>query len=178
MPEYVFSEVPEDWDEETEVLVEPLPNMQVIKDLIVDMDAFWEFYGKAHPYFTRAWNDQPPESIQDPANARFVEHLIYCILCGICWVCPVNAKNPNYFGPAALAKAYRFMSDDRNTDDSRQNILNTVTNGNAVPSCEKFFVCNRVCPKGVNPGTAIQDIRKDYGVGGTKKSSEEYITDE
>ncbi|HMF31829.1 MAG TPA: succinate dehydrogenase/fumarate reductase iron-sulfur subunit [Candidatus Lokiarchaeia archaeon] len=162
VPEYVFGDVPDDWDKENEILVEPLPNMQVLKDLVVDMGPFWKFYRATHPFFTRAWNDQPPESEQEPTNAQSVEHLIYCILCGICWACPVNAKNPEYFGPAALAKAYRFLSDTRNTEDSRQSILESVSQEDAVPACEKHFVCNRVCPKGVNPGTAIQDIRK-YG---------------
>jgi succinate dehydrogenase / fumarate reductase iron-sulfur subunit len=164
IPEYTFGDVPEDWDRENEILVEPLPNMRIVKDLVVDMGPFWRFYREARPYFTRAWNDQPPESEQSFDDARSVEHLIYCILCGICWACPVNSKNPEYFGPAALAKGYRFLSDTRNTEDSRQSILESISQENGAPACEKYFVCNRVCPKLVNPGTAIQDIRKGYGV--------------
>ncbi len=163
IPEYIFGQVI-DWDPKTEILIEPLPNMRIIKDLIVDMTPFWKFYQEVQPYFTRAWNDKPPESTQRPEDARSIEHLIYCILCGVCWACPVNAKNEKYYGPAALAKANRFLTDTRSSKDDVHSVLATVLPPNAVPACEKYFVCNRVCPKGVLPGTAIQDIRKKYAV--------------
>ncbi len=163
IPEYIFGPVP-NWDPKTEILIEPLPNMRIIKDLIVDMTAFWKFYRETQPYFTRRWNDVVPESTQKPQDAQSIEHLIYCILCGVCWACPVNAKNSDYYGPAALAKGNRFLTDTRTSKDSEQGILASMLRPNAVEACEKFFVCNRVCPKGVLPGTAIQDIRKKYGL--------------
>ncbi|PWI48480.1 succinate dehydrogenase iron-sulfur subunit [Candidatus Heimdallarchaeota archaeon B3_Heim] len=162
LPELTFGEVPSDWNEETEILIEPLPNMNVIKDLVVEMEPFWKFYEEVQPYFAREYNDVQPESLQAPEDARSIEHLVYCILCGICWTCPVNATDPHYLGPTALAKAYRFIADTRVDEKHRRSIVERVSKSNAVPACEKHFVCNRVCPKGVKPGTAIGNIRKQH----------------
>lgn len=161
LPEFNFGNV-SSWDKENEILVEPLPNMEILKDLVVNMEPFWKFYREVEPYFTRKWNDIAPESTQSPSQMKTIERLVYCILCGLCWACPVNKKNPNYLGPAQLAKADRFVRDSR-LDDQKQNlILSRVLQSDAVPACEKFFVCNRVCPKGVLPGTAIKDIRDNW----------------
>ena len=159
VPELIFGDLP-DWNPEKEILVEPLPNMEVIKDLIVDMERFWNFYGKIKPYFTRDWKDEQPESQQAPNEIKEIEHLVYCILCGLCWACPVEARNKNYLGPAQLAKADRFIADTRLSEEHRDEMLKRVAKEDGVPACEKIFACNAVCPKGVQPGTAIQKIRK------------------
>ncbi|MFX1252489.1 MAG: succinate dehydrogenase/fumarate reductase iron-sulfur subunit [Promethearchaeota archaeon] len=158
LPELVFGEI-SNWDKDTEILIEPLPNMKVLNDLVVDMDPFWEFYREVKPYFIREWKNVAPESLQSPKEAKSIEHLIYCILCGVCWTCPVSKKNKNYLGPAALAKGYRFIADTRISTAHRKNILERVKLEDGVPSCEKIFACNRVCPKGVRPGTAIKLTR-------------------
>ncbi len=159
LPEYVFGDI-SDWDKENEILIEPLPNMEVIKDLVVDMEPFWAFYREVEPYFTREWNDVAPESQQSPSQMKTIERYVYCILCGLCWACPVNKKDPNYLGPAQLAKANRFVRDSRTSDQRKETIFSRVMEKDGVPSCEKFFVCNRVCPKGVMPGTAINELRE------------------
>ena len=161
LPEVTFGDVPE-WDRENEILIEPLPNMKVIKDLVVDMEPFWNFYREVEPYFTKEWNDTTPESTQSSNDMKSIESLVYCILCGICWMCPVNAKNPKYLGPAQLAKSDRFIRDSRIDSETQNNFLSRVLQNDAVPACEKHFVCNRVCPKGVMPGTAIKDIRDNW----------------
>ncbi len=161
LPEFKFSDHPE-WDPETEILIEPLPNMSVLKDLVVDMEPFWKFYREIEPYFARKWNDVAPESLQSTGQMKTIERLVYCILCGLCWACPVSKENPNYLGPAQLAKADRFIRDSRISDDRQESILSRVLQDDAVPACEKFFVCNRVCPKRVMPGTAIKDIRNNW----------------
>lgn len=161
LPEFHFGDH-SGWDEENEILIEPLPNMRIIKDLIVDMEPFWNFYRKVEPYFTREWKDTAPESHQSHEAAKSIEHLINCIACGLCWACPVNAKNAEYYGPMALAKADRFVADNRLSEKHREEILSKIWQENAVPACEKLFVCNRVCPKGVQPGTAINDIRQKW----------------
>jgi len=161
LPEVVFGDT-SDWDQDNEILIEPLPNMTVIKDLVVDMEPFWKFYQEVEPYFTKDWNDIAPESTQSPNDMKTIERLVYCILCGICWMCPVNAKNPEYLGPAQLAKSDRFIRDSRINSQKQERVLSRVLQDDAVPACEKFFVCNRVCPKGVMPGTAIKDIRDNW----------------
>ncbi len=161
LPEFNFGDH-SDWNKDNEILIEPLPNMTVLKDLVVDMEPFWEFYREVEPYFTREWNDNAPESSQSPVQMKTIERLVYCILCGLCWACPVSKQNLNYLGPAQLAKANRFIRDSRISNNMQKSVLSRVLKDNAVPACEKFFVCNRVCPKGVMPGTAIKDIRDNW----------------
>jgi succinate dehydrogenase / fumarate reductase iron-sulfur subunit len=161
LPEFSFGKHP-DWDKETEVLIEPLPNMKVLKDLVVDMTPFWKFYRDVEPFFNREWKDEAPESTQSPFQMKKIERLVYCILCGLCWACPVSNKNPNYLGPAQLAKAERFISDSRVSKEKRGTIVSHIMKDDAVPACEKYFICNRVCPKGVMPGTAIKNLRHEW----------------
>ena len=161
LPELVFADLP-DWDEQNEILIEPLPNMKVEVDLVVDMKPFWGFYTEVQPYFVREWNDIAPESTQDAKDAKSIEHLLYCILCGLCWSCPVNASNDEYLGPSALAKGYRFIADTRLSEEHREEIVERVWKDDGVPSCDQYFVCNRVCPRGVRPGTAIKHIRDKW----------------
>jgi len=161
LPEFKFGDH-SDWDPENEILIEPLPNMTVLKDLVVDMGPFWKFYREIEPFFERELNDIAPETTQSPSQMKKIERLVYCILCGLCWSCPVNNKNPNYLGPAQLAKAERFISDSRISKEKQNIIVSNVQKEDGVPACEKYFVCNRVCPKGVMPGTAIKDIRDNW----------------
>ena len=161
LPEVVFGDT-SDWDQENEILIEPLPNMKVSKDLVVDMEPFWKFYREVEPYFTNDWNDVVPETTQSPKEMKTIERLVYCILCGICWMCPVNARNIDYLGPAQLAKSDRFIRDSRVDSIKQERVVSRVLKDDAVPACEKLFVCNRVCPKGVMPGTAIKDIRDNW----------------
>jgi succinate dehydrogenase / fumarate reductase iron-sulfur subunit len=161
LPEFNFGDLP-NWDQETEILVEPLPNMKILKDLVVDMKPFWKFYREVKPFFKRDWKDNTPESTQSPPQMRKIEHLVYCILCGLCWACPVSKKNPNYLGPAQLAKAKRFISDSRLSEGKKKSMIIRIQKEDAVPACEKYFVCNRVCPKGVMPGTAIKKLRDEW----------------
>jgi len=160
VPDLVFGDVP-NWDKENEILIEPLPNMEIIKDLVVDMAPFWQFYREVKPFFDKEWKDVAPETQQSPKEIKEIERLIYCILCAACvGACPVNAKNKEYLGPAALAKSYRFLADSRSTKEHREEIEKRIVLQDGVPACEKVFACNAVCPKGVKPGTAIALIRK------------------
>lgn len=161
LPEFNFGDQ-SNWNKDNEILIEPLPNMRVLKDLVVDMDPFWQFYREVEPYFTREWNDNTPETSQSPTQMKTIERLVYCILCGLCWACPVSKQNLNYLGPAQLAKANRFIRDSRISNNMQKSVLSRVLKDDAVPACEKFFVCNRVCPKGIMPGTAIKDIRDNW----------------
>jgi len=161
LPEFRFGDHP-DWNQESEILIEPLPNMTILKDLVVDMTPFWDFYKEIEPFFNRDWNDKAPESPQSPSQMKKIERLVYCILCGLCWACPVSNKNPKYLGPAQLAKAERFISDSRVSKEKQETIVSRIIKDDAVPACEKYFVCNQVCPKGVMPGTAIKNLRYEW----------------
>jgi succinate dehydrogenase / fumarate reductase iron-sulfur subunit len=148
------------WDSSSEILVEPMPHLPVIRDLIVDMDHFFACYRLTDPVF-RPFEPLPEK--EQPMTQEEVESLeIYtaCILCGACFAaCPVDGKNPEYWGPAALAKLYRFHIDPRDAGgDSRLDIAD-------IPegwwSCEFHGNCHRVCPKGVPPNMAIGKAERE-----------------
>ena len=141
------------WKREEEVLVEPLPHLPVIKDLIVDMDIFFRKYRFIEPIFRPPADTPERERAIDPAAVKKLEVYTNCILCAACsGGCPVEGKNPRYLGPAALAKLYRFYIDPREAQVPR---LGRADIPNGWWACEFFGNCTRVCPKGVPPRIAI-----------------------
>jgi succinate dehydrogenase / fumarate reductase iron-sulfur subunit len=157
------------WDSAAEIMIEPLPYMPVIRDLVVDMDHFFACYRKTNPVLTPA---EPLPEREQPMSQEEVEALeIYaaCILCGACFAaCPVNGKNPNYWGPAALAKLFRFHIDPRDRGGVSRLTIADVPEG--WWACEFHGNCHRVCPKDVPPNVAIgkaerelQDMRESKG---------------
>lgn len=156
---YPATEVKEPWNPSEEALVEPLPHLPIIKDLIVDMDKFFQFYRATQPVFKPA--DVPPakERRMHPSAVKELEKFTNCVLCAACFgACPVDGKNPGYFGPAALAKLYRFHIDPRESQDDSRLLL--VNNASGWWGCEFHGNCFRVCPKGVPPNFAIAHARQ------------------
>lgn len=142
------------WNPKEEVLVEPLPHLPVIRDLIVDMGAFFQYYRFIEPVFRPSDANPEKERVMDPAAVKKLEAYTNCILCAACHgACPVVGQNPRYLGPAALAKLYRFHIDPREADANSTLKRADVPNG--WWACELYGNCNRVCPKGVPPRTAI-----------------------
>ncbi|HYA32882.1 MAG TPA: succinate dehydrogenase/fumarate reductase iron-sulfur subunit [Candidatus Bathyarchaeia archaeon] len=143
------------WNPQEAVLVEPLPHLPVIRDLIVDMRPFFSFYRYVEPVF-RPQNANPEEErLMDPAAVRTLELYTNCILCAACHgACPVSGQNPQYLGPAALAKLYRFHIDPRE-DGRGVAILRRADVQDGWWGCEMYGNCTIVCPKGVPPRTAI-----------------------
>ncbi|MFZ1022369.1 MAG: succinate dehydrogenase/fumarate reductase iron-sulfur subunit [Halobacteriota archaeon] len=143
------------WDPEEEVLVEPLPHLPVIRDLIVDMGIFFQYYRFIAPVFRPSDPDPEKERIMDPAAVKKLETYTNCVLCAACHAaCPVVGQNPEYLGPAALAKLYRFHVDPRDVDGD--STLKRADIPNGWWACDLYGNCNRVCPKGVPPRTAIE----------------------
>jgi succinate dehydrogenase / fumarate reductase iron-sulfur subunit len=147
------------WNPTEEVLVEPLPNLPKIKDLVVDMDRFFEYYRKIEPVFKPSDVDPQKERLMKPEIVKDIEHYTNCILCASCFgACPVDDKNSSYLGPAALAKLYRFYLDPREGNNiSRLELANT---SDGWWACEFHTNCRMVCPKGVPPNLAIGKARK------------------
>jgi succinate dehydrogenase / fumarate reductase iron-sulfur subunit len=164
---YPAIEENEPFDTKNEVLIEPLPHLPVVKDLIVNMDSFFKFYRKIDPIFKPP--DDPPEKerLMEISNVTELEKFTNCILCAACvGSCPVNSKNEDYLGPAALAKLYRFHIDPRESeDDSRLQLANYPAGWWA---CEFHANCMRVCPKGVPPNFAIGQARAQLQKMGVK----------
>ncbi len=143
------------WNPEEEVLVEPLPHLPVIRDLVVDMDLFFQYYRFIEPVFRPAVPAPLKERLMDPAAVKELEVYTNCILCGACHGgCPVVGENPEYLGPAALAKLYRFHIDPREAEGTFR--LKTADIPHGWWACESYGDCFRVCPKGVPPIIAIR----------------------
>jgi succinate dehydrogenase / fumarate reductase iron-sulfur subunit len=148
------------WDPATELLVEPLPHLPVIRDLVVDMRRFFEFYLLTEPVFRPADPAPEKERLMSPSDVRALETYTTCILCAACFgACPVNGRNPEYWGPAALAKLYRFHIDPRETRDGSRLLLADRPSG--WWACEFHGNCARVCPKHVPPDIAIGKARQE-----------------
>ena len=101
-----------------DLFLEPLPNLPIEKDLVVDMTRFWERWARIKPYLIR--HDALPEKerLQTPAERDQIEQYINCMLCACCYsACPLAQRNPDYMGPAALAALARFENDSRDQRD-------------------------------------------------------------
>jgi succinate dehydrogenase / fumarate reductase iron-sulfur subunit len=149
----------EAWDPAVEVIVEPLPHLRVIKDLVVDMEKFFDFYRAVEPALKPGGPLPEREYVVERDAVRELEKYTNCILCGACvGSCPVNSKRDAYMGPAALAKLYRFHLDTREVDDDSRLLQANTASG--WWGCEFHANCMRVCPKGVPPNLAIGSARR------------------
>jgi len=146
-----------DWDWANEILIEPLPNLPVTKDLVVDQTKFFEAYRKIKPWFEPNESETAFSKVM-PDQAERIDRYLNCILCAACFgACPVCDKDPDYLGPAALAVSERFLADVRIPDKEKR--LELVADKEAAPACEFIYNCVKVCPKGVAPALAIRSIR-------------------
>ncbi len=135
-----------------ELIIEPQNIKRAIKDLIIDKADFWSKYDAVEPYLIAEIEECPTsENIVSAHSAEKIDEADYCIQCGSCYyACPAALYNENFLGPAALAKTYRFTSDERDSAKaSRLTAVNEI--GKGVWDCVKCFECAQVCPKGVNP---------------------------
>lgn len=141
------------------IVVEPLPNLEIQKDLVVDMDPFWEALNRVEPYL-RSAGEIPPQGyrIEEEKMDKIIQ-FINCILCGCCYsACPVAHRDERYMGPAALAKLNRFVNDPR--DKRNFSTLSKVDSPGGVWGCDTVFKCNEVCPREVRPADGIEALRR------------------
>ncbi|MBD3619093.1 MAG: succinate dehydrogenase iron-sulfur subunit [Chromatiales bacterium] len=142
------------------VEVRPFPGMPVVRDLVVDMENFYQQYRSTKPYLIA--DDPMPEveRMQTPAERAELDGLYECILCGCCSAsCPSYWWNPEKFlGPAALLQAARFIKDSR--DQATNERLDQLDDAFKLYRCHSIMSCQQVCPKGLNPTKAIGDIKK------------------
>ncbi|RLI56324.1 MAG: succinate dehydrogenase/fumarate reductase iron-sulfur subunit [Candidatus Thorarchaeota archaeon] len=147
---------PTGWNPEKEILVEPLPNLPIEKDLIVDMSRFYDALEKLKLWVDPVEGDEP--RTQSPDDRRKIERYVNCIMCAICYgSCPVNAEREEYVGPAALAKTWRFYEDSRTDDPER--FVRAARSAEGAPLCDLIMNCVKACPKGVAPGGAIRKMK-------------------
>ncbi|OAI48895.1 succinate dehydrogenase iron-sulfur subunit [Gammaproteobacteria bacterium SCGC AG-212-F23] len=141
------------------VIIRPLPGLPVVRDLVVDMTQFYQQYEKVEPYLQ---NNQPvpaKERLQSPEERAKLDGLYECILCGCCsTACPSYWWNPDKFvGPAGLLQSYRFIADSRDTATNER--LADLADPFSVFRCRGIMNCTDVCPKGLNPTKAINNIK-------------------
>jgi succinate dehydrogenase / fumarate reductase iron-sulfur subunit len=141
------------------VVINPMPGLPVIRDLIVDMEQFYKQYRAVKPYLIN--NDPEPEVeyLQSPADRDRLDGMYECILCGCCSTsCPSFWWNPDKFlGPAALLQSWRFLADSR--DQATDERLAGLDGPFSLFRCHTIMNCVEVCPKGLNPTRAIGHIK-------------------
>ena len=143
------------------IVLQPLPGFPVIRDLIVDMEEFFEQYKSVKPYLQ---NDEPvpeTERLQSPEDRAKLDGLYECILCACCSSsCPSYWWNPDKFlGPATLLASYRFVADTRDTDNLQR--VSVLKDPYKLFRCRTISNCSYVCPKGLNPTKAIGHLKSE-----------------
>ena len=142
------------------IKVYPLPHCEVIKDLIPDLTQFYEHYAAVEPWIKNDDRQTPTgEHLQSKQQHRKLDGLYECILCACCTTsCPSYWWNPErYLGPAALLQAYRWIEDSR--DDATEQRLKELDDRFKLYRCHTIMNCTSACPKGLNPGKAIANIK-------------------
>jgi fumarate reductase iron-sulfur subunit len=145
-----------------EVVIEPLANFPVIRDLVIDLSDFMHKLGAIQPWIIRE-EEQPLEAgayRQTPAQLEQYRQFSMCINCMLCYAaCPVYAMEPSFLGPAAAALARRYNLDSR--DQGKAERLNVLAASDGIWDCTFVGECSAVCPKGVDPAKAIQQSKWD-----------------
>ncbi|MFP3019605.1 MAG: succinate dehydrogenase iron-sulfur subunit [Arsenophonus sp.] len=142
------------------IIIRPLPGLPVIRDLLVDMNQFYTQFEKIHPYIIN--NEKIPpvrEYLHVPEKRKKLDGLYECILCACCSTsCPSFWwNNDKFIGPAGLLAAYRFLIDTRDTETDTR--LDNLNDSFKVFRCHSIMNCISVCPKGLNPTKAINQIK-------------------
>ena len=147
------------------IAVAPLRNLPVIKDLVVDMASFWEKIRDVHPWLVpgaRPVDEDVPVQTQAQGRANPQFHNVdACIMCGACVAaCTVHEVSKGFAGPAALAKADRFLSDPREVPSATRARLSSLQDEHGIWDCTRCNFCVEVCPKDVKPMEAIIRLRR------------------
>jgi len=140
----------------------PLPHMYVVKDLVPDMNNFYQQYRSIQPWLQaeEVKSEVPQQNLQSVDDRAKLDGLYECILCACCSTsCPSYWWNGDkYLGPAVLMQAYRWIIDSR--DEQQAARLDKLRDPFSVYRCHTIMNCTKTCPKGLNPGKAIAEIKK------------------
>ena len=142
------------------IQVEPILGLPVLKDLVVDMEPFFDHYRRVMPYYV---NDTPlpangRERLQSAEDRAQFDDTTKCILCAACTTsCPSFWANGDYVGPAAIVQAHRFVFDSR--DQALQERLDVLAEPNGVWRCRTIYNCTPACPRGIQVTRAIGEVK-------------------
>jgi len=141
------------------ITVEPIKGLPVLKDLIVDMEPFFEAYRQVQPFLVTTGNEPTRERLQSPEDRARFDDTTKCILCACCTTsCPVYWSEDAYVGPAAIVNAHRFIFDSR--DEGSEERLEILNDAEGVWRCRTTFNCTEACPRGIEVTKAIQEVKR------------------
>ncbi|UNK45064.1 succinate dehydrogenase iron-sulfur subunit [Arthrobacter sulfonylureivorans] len=148
-----------DLDTSKPILVEPIKGLPVEKDLIVDMEPFFQSYREIMPFLINSGHAPTRERLQSQEDRERFDDTTKCILCAACTSsCPVFWTDGQYFGPAAIVNAHRFIFDSR--DDAGDMRLEILNDKEGVWRCRTTFNCTEACPRGIQVTKAIAEVKQ------------------
>jgi succinate dehydrogenase / fumarate reductase iron-sulfur subunit len=140
------------------IYVEPIKGLPVEKDLIVNMEPFYKAYRDINPFLIAGANPEK-ERLQSPEQRERYDDTTKCILCAACTTsCPVFWTDGQYFGPAAIVNAHRFIFDSR--DEGAELRLDILNDKEGVWRCRTTFNCTEACPRGIQVTKAIAEVKQ------------------
>lgn len=140
------------------IKIDPIGNMEVLRDLVVDQEPFWDSLSKISPWLKPNGDVPEQERLQTEDEFELIDSSTTCILCGACYSdCNILEVNDQFLGPATLAKAHRFVFDSRDADS--ENRLKSLSEENGVWDCTHCGECSTRCPTEAKPLHRIEEIR-------------------
>jgi succinate dehydrogenase iron-sulfur subunit len=141
------------------ILVEAIKGLTLLKDLVVDMEPFFQAYRDVMPFLVTSGNEPTRERLQSAQDRERFDDTTKCILCAACTSsCPVFWNDGQYFGPAAIVGAHRFIFDSR--DEAGEQRLEILNDKDGVWRCRTTFNCTEACPRGIEVTKAIQEVKR------------------
>jgi succinate dehydrogenase / fumarate reductase iron-sulfur subunit len=148
-----------DLNPDKEITVEPIKGLPVLKDLVVDMEPFFDAYRAIMPFLVTDGHEPSRERIQSQSDRERFDDTTKCILCAACTTsCPVFWSDGQYFGPQAIVGAHRFIFDSR--DEGTEQRLEILNDKEGVWRCRTTFNCTEACPRGIEVTKAIQEVKR------------------
>ncbi|MFF8842532.1 succinate dehydrogenase iron-sulfur subunit [Streptomyces sp. NPDC015127] len=148
-----------DINPEKPITIEAIKGLTVLKDLVVDMDPFFQAYRDVMPFLVTKGNEPTRERLQSAEDRERFDDTTKCILCAACTSsCPVFWNDGQYFGPAAIVNAHRFIFDSR--DEAGEQRLEILNDKDGVWRCRTTFNCTDACPRGIEVTKAIQEVKR------------------
>ena len=148
-----------DLDPSKPITIEPIKGLPVVKDLVVDMEPFFASYREVMPFLITAGNEPTRERLQSQEERARYDDTTKCILCACCTTsCPVFWNDGQYFGPAAIVNAHRFIFDSRDAGAAQR--LEILNDKEGVWRCRTTFNCTDACPRGIEVTKAIAEVKR------------------
>jgi succinate dehydrogenase / fumarate reductase iron-sulfur subunit len=149
------------------IVIEPMGNMPVVKDLVTDMEStHWAKIRRVTPWLLPHGDPPEREYVVEPESMIDITQSMACIQCGACVSsCLSMEADPDFIGPAALAKAYRFVGDPRDAE-TVERLHDLAEDPHGIYDCTHCFSCIDACPKGVAPMDQIMRLRRKAGEAG------------